>query len=63
MHAIKAIYDGTIFIPSEPIPVTGEYEVVITFIAPINKSQTRILDFFNTWDDELADTILGISRS
>ena len=37
MQAIKAIYDGVSFIPKQPIPVQGHYEVVITFVEPINK--------------------------
>ncbi|MDR1996872.1 MAG: hypothetical protein LBQ83_00890 [Candidatus Margulisbacteria bacterium] len=36
MYSIKAIYDGRSFKPSEPIPVEGEYEVVITFTIPVN---------------------------
>ena len=35
MHAIKAIYDGKGFTPKQPIPVKGNYEVVITFVEPI----------------------------
>ena len=35
MQAIKAIYDGFAFMPTEPIPIQGQYEVVITFIEPI----------------------------
>ena len=35
MQAIKAIYDGTVFKPQQPIPVQGQYEVVITFIEQI----------------------------
>ena len=35
MQAIKAIYDGTTFKPTQPIPVKGQYEVVITFIEPV----------------------------
>jgi len=35
MQAIKAIYDGVRFMPSQPIPVTGGYEVVITFVEPL----------------------------
>ena len=41
MDAIKAIYNGIGFTPIQPIPVTGEYEVIITFIAPINKKAVR----------------------
>ena len=37
MYAIKAIYDGTNFKPKQPISVKGQYEVVITFVEPINK--------------------------
>ena len=35
MQAIKAIYDGLTFKPRQPIPVQGYYEVVITFLEPI----------------------------
>ena len=35
MQAIKAVYDGVKFTPTQPIPVTGHYEVVILFIEPI----------------------------
>jgi len=42
MHAIKAIYDGTNFKPMQPIPVEGNYEVVITFIEPTKKNVTNI---------------------
>ena len=37
MYAIKAIYDGTNFRPIQPIPVKENYEVVITFIEPVEK--------------------------
>ena len=35
MYAIKAIYDGVNFKPRQPISVSGKYEVVITFLEPI----------------------------
>ncbi|MCL2409672.1 MAG: DUF2281 domain-containing protein [Oscillospiraceae bacterium] len=41
MYAIKAIFDGTNFIPTQPIPVDGNYEVVITFIEPVKKDAAR----------------------
>jgi len=41
MHAIRAIYDGTNFRPIQPIPVNDNYEVVITFIAPVKKDTVR----------------------
>jgi hypothetical protein len=62
MYAIKAVYDGNSFKASEPIPVAGEYEVVITFTSPIKKTQEKILDFFGTWDDELAETVLDTMK-
>ena len=41
MQAIKAIYDGTTFKPMQPIPVKGQYEVVITFVEPVEKHAVR----------------------
>ena len=35
MQAIKTIYDGVHFTPKQPIPVQGKYEVVITFLEPM----------------------------
>ena len=35
MYAVKAIYDGVNFKPSQPISVSGKYEVVITFLEPV----------------------------
>ena len=34
MQTITAIYDGVGFKPTQPIPVEGQYEVLITFVAP-----------------------------
>jgi len=31
MQAIKAVFDGVTFKPKQVIPVSGQYEVVITF--------------------------------
>ena len=36
MQAIKAIYDGVNFKPKQPVPVSGQYEVIITFVEPLN---------------------------
>ena len=44
MQAIKAIYDGASFKPKQPIPVHGHYEVVITFVEPINQNGTAVLN-------------------
>ncbi|MDR3130273.1 MAG: hypothetical protein LBU18_01870 [Treponema sp.] len=52
MYAVKAVYDGNNFRLDEPIPIKGKYEVVITFTNPIEKDQAKILQYFNTWDDE-----------
>ena len=41
MYAIKAIYDGTNFKPKQPIPVSENYEVIITFIEPVKKDIVR----------------------
>ena len=42
MQAVKAIYDGVSFIPKQPIPVTGKYEVVITFIEPVKEDVSNV---------------------
>ena len=52
MHAIKAIYDGTNFRLMQPIPVKGNYEVVITFVEPLKRNQASIMDFAGIWKDE-----------
>ena len=38
MQAIKAIFDGVNFKPTQAIPVSGQYEVVITFVEQISAS-------------------------
>ena len=46
MYAIKAIYDGVNFKPQQPISVSGQYEVVITFLGPLasaTESNPRVL--------------------
>jgi len=35
MYAVKAIYDGVNFKPTQPIAIKEEYEVIITFVEPI----------------------------
>jgi len=35
VYAVKAIYDGVNFKPRQPISVSGKYEVVITFLEPV----------------------------
>jgi len=56
MEAINAIYDGNEFRPTEPIPVGGRYEVVITFVKPVEEDREekcrRMLEFCGTWDED-----------
>jgi hypothetical protein len=42
MQAIKAVFDGNTFIPRQALPVHGIYEVIITFIEPINTEDIEI---------------------
>ena len=44
MYAIKAIYNESGFYPMQPIPVKEDYEVVITFINPIESNNTGIAE-------------------
>ena len=63
MHTINAIFDGNYFKQTEPIPVEGKYEVVITFTKPIgaeNTKRQRIMKHFGTWNDEDIKVIEGI---
>ena len=56
MYAIKAIYDSGNFKPMQPIPVNGDYEVVITFLEPLKKDQSGIMDLFGMLEeDDLLD--------
>ena len=52
MYAIKAIYDGVDFKPLQPIPIKENYEVIITFVEPLKKDQSKIMDFFGKLDAE-----------
>ena len=55
MLAINAIFDGSYFKPTEPIPVKGRYEVVITFTKPVrmeDSKRQRILKHFGKWDNK-----------
>ena len=63
MYAIKALYDGTDFRPKEPIPVNGEYEVVITFTTPVKNSKRQARYFSNTEKDTLRKSLFGVLPS
>jgi len=56
MQAIKAIYDGVQFKPKQPIPVIGQYEVVITFVEqisinPMTDTQDQLIKDINFWEE------------
>ena len=38
METIKALFNGEHFYPTQPIPVKGNYEVIITFLEPIENN-------------------------
>ena len=38
MQAIDAVYDGANFKAKQPIPVKGQYKVIITFLEPLEES-------------------------
>jgi len=44
MYAIKAVFDGENFIPKQPIPVSGECEVIITFMEHEDKDNNDMDD-------------------
>ena len=70
MQAIKAIYDGAVFKPRQPIPVQGQYEVVITFIEQIvpddiGKSEAKKTDLeywqeFKKLAEDSRDEVLSV---
>ena len=62
MFAVKAIFDGNNFKLEEPLPTRENYEVIITFTKPIERSQEDILQYFNTWDKDDADCISEIIK-
>ena len=45
MYAIKAIYDGENFKPTQPITIKEQYEVIITFVEPIKNDNITKLPF------------------
>ena len=63
MQAIKAVFDGVNFKPMQVIPVSGQYEVVITFVeqlstSPADNTQNQIntdLSFWKEFDRISAD--------
>ena len=63
MQAIKAIFDGVNFKPKQAIPVSGQYEVIITFVEQISTSPdtdkqdqiNRDINFWKEFDRLAAD--------
>jgi len=71
MQAIKAIFDGADFKPTQAIPVSGQYEVVITFVEKISENpagdtQDQINADLNFWKEfdrlsaEASDEVLSM---
>ena len=49
MQEIKAIFDGVNFLPLQPIPVKGRYEVVITFLDEVKNIDKE--DTLANWNE------------
>jgi len=45
MYAVKALYDGVNFKPKQPIAIKEQYEVIITFVEPVKKTNTTTLPY------------------
>jgi len=60
MYAIKAVYDGMGFKPREPVPVSGEYEVVITFTAPVKSPESLSKRFSQTEKNAITKSLFGV---
>jgi len=63
MYAIKALYDGTDFKPKEPIPINGEYEVVITFTSPVKNAERHSRHFSIEEKESLRKSLFGVLPS
>jgi predicted DNA-binding antitoxin AbrB/MazE fold protein len=60
MHAIKAVYSGTVFKPIEPVPVDEDYEVVITFTTPIKKPERLQKHFSKSEKNIITKSLFGV---
>ena len=63
MYAIRAVYDGTDFKPKDPIPFTEEYNVVITFTAPVNHPKNEQKRFSKGEKDIISKSLFGVLPS
>ena len=61
MLAIQGIYDGVTIKPKEAIPFTEEYEVVITFLKPKDKTEKKQDDIPERL--AIAESLFGILPS
>ena len=59
MYAVKAIYDGVNFKPTQPISVKGQHEVVITFLEPVDDAKAKKSRYIRE-PDPTKSTILGL---
>jgi hypothetical protein len=59
IDTVKAVYDDTNFIPKQPISLKGHYEVVITFLEPVEKEIDETNQkhprsaFIGSWKDKI----------
>ncbi len=53
MYAIKAIYDGSNFNPIQPIPVKENYEVVITFLEPVEPVKKTVAELEGLFEGKI----------
>ena len=56
MQTIEGVFDGKTFIPSEKIPVSKRYKVIITFVEEIDETEeirnlSAQTDGFEFWKD------------
>ena len=63
MQTIKAIYDGKVFTPTEPVPVNEEYEVLISFVNPVKKAENQVSNFTKADKEQIAKALYGILPS
>jgi len=72
LASIRAVYDGYVLRPLEPVPVDTPYLVLVTFLEPApggvvpgNGDLTRFWDSFNAWRDlrPIEDTLRDIHEA
>ena len=58
MYAVRAIYDGVNFTPTQPISVKGWHEVVITFLEPVAEGEVLHMGMTNEQFDSYKTSVL-----